>query len=208
MKFGQIASVLHAASQLLHRSASPHAQRMEAISDILSKHPELTVAAFKKNVTAVPDCHIGAGLTELEPFIEFFSKLQVAKHEKALIELFALSKNAGIRNPEDLISAASTAMARNSKKRNTKSSKELVMKAYLDRLNSAGSYSGGIGAILQDIELDKNNIGVTELRQIASQVTGVKLSKSKTRAQYMDDLRAKFIVLDREESKRALGPRR
>ena len=55
--------------------------------------------------------------------------------------------------------------------------------------------------IISAIEGDKK-IKVTDACEIATRVLGIAMLKGRTRPQYLEAIRSKFIVLDREERKR------
>jgi hypothetical protein len=197
MKFGEIATFIDACSGLASALSGSATQELAEIAAALRDHSDEKTSAFAKKVAKLKRTE-GAGLLGLLPIVDFCGAAAMPKHAKALRELSACSIKNGLNSPQQLREAlqAPVEIAKTPKSLSAE-----VINLYAQNLSVPGLSYEDASKIISAIDGDKK-IKVTDAREIAARVLGVTMLKGRTRTQYFDEIRSRFIVLDREERKR------
>jgi hypothetical protein len=200
MKFNELSTFLSSAAILYSDVSQSRRDEIAEIAAVLLAFPGENSTAIAKRLTKSGRA-AGVGLYQLQPLIQFCLACKLPKYAKALSELVEITVRYDLSTVAVLQSALEANLA-TEKLAAPKPATDVVVVEYLNRLSSAGSFAGGVGEVIAAIEADKK-VTVEDMRHIASRTLNVELSKGRTRSAYVEELRSRFIVLDREERKLA-----
>jgi hypothetical protein len=189
---------IDACSGLASALGSGPSHDLSRLATVLSDHPNEKTVSFAKKAAKQQRTE-GAGLLNILPLVTFCKTASMPKHVKALEELIACSIKYGLDSADRLRESLETPVATSVPK--TKSSNAESIAQYASHLSAADLSYNEAAKLIDQIEADKK-VKVNDVRDIAALVVGVAMLKGRTRPQYLDEIRSRFIVLDREERKR------
>jgi hypothetical protein len=201
MRFGDIAKFLAACSELAAALGRETNGELVGLLLVLQHHPDEKTLAVAKRLGKQSRV-AGTGIAALAPVVAFCRVAGFAKHEKALAELQACTVKFGLNTPQDFQTAIEAPLVSTNKPK--KASHPTLTTDYAGQLLVGGLSYADATRIIAEIDGDKR-VKVNEAREIASHLLGVQLSKGRTRPQYIEDMKSKFIISGREDHKREVS---